>query len=208
MKNYISEHQNEIIVRFHIGRGGRFHNGGYKTFVGEENLQSVITSMSEQATIISEDENGNELPKSEWKLIYHDREVLSGEDIDELTGVIDVDGEYDTDICRYIEDCTDEELELIWKEIELDSIIVSGSHHEGLRTAVSELLDRPIVTHVKWYQSNVEVFTTLGCVSLHRDNYEDFDQDDVIEYLMDVYNLLKRDAKNIADEMESHEWIG
>lgn len=207
MKNYLAEHQNEIIVRFHIGRGGRFHNGGYKTFIGEENLQDVIRSMSDQATIISKDENGNELPKSEWKLIYHDREVLSGEDIDEFTGVIDVDGEYNTDICRYIEDCTDDELELIWHEITIESINVSGGTHEGLRAAVSELLDRPLVTRAKFYDSNAEIFTTLGCYNLQRDGFEEFDRDDVIETLMDVYNIHRGDAENIADEMESHEWI-
>lgn len=207
MKNYLAEHQNEIIVRFHIGRGGRFHNGGHKTFVGEENLQDVINSMSDQVTILNEDENGNELPKNEWKLLYHDRELLSGEDIDELTGVIDVDGDYNADICRYIEDCWDEELELIWYEIMIGSPCVSGSNHEGLRIAVSELLDRPLVTKVKWYSSNIEVFTTLGSHNISRDGYENFSKDDAIETLMDIYNLTRRDAENIAEDMEEHNWI-
>jgi hypothetical protein len=30
------------IVYFHIGRGGRFHNSGYKTFRGEKNIEQVL----------------------------------------------------------------------------------------------------------------------------------------------------------------------
>lgn len=113
------------IVRFHVGRGGHFNNPGHKTFVGEENLQYVIRMMH-NATIISEDENGNQLPESEWKLICNEQVVLEGEEINAEVGVIDIDGGYDTDICRYIEDCTDEELDLIATQI-LDGVLYGVS---------------------------------------------------------------------------------
>ena len=199
--------EKSIVVRFHIGRGGRFHNSGYKVFIGKENLQDVIRSMSETATIISEDENGNELPRNEWKLIYHDKVVLEGEEIEAETGVIDVDGTYNTDICRYIEDCTDEELELIWKSIEVNDLRTGCLSQEDLRQAVSELLDRPILTKVKMYSSNAEIFTTLNGWSIQRDKYCNLTPDEVIESLMDEYGLMKRDAEWIEGDMEIYEWI-
>lgn len=199
--------EKKIVVRFHIGRGGSFHNGGYKTFIGEENLQDVIMSMGENMTIISEDENGKELPRNEWKLIYHDHVVLEGEEIEAETGVIEVDGIYDTDICRYIEDCDEHELELIWEEIELDTSLVWSPNHDELRQAVSELLDRPLVTSMRFYPSNMELKTTLGGWNISRDDYQDMTPEGAIEALMEDYLLTRHDAEKVEDEMENYDWI-
>ena len=53
-------------VCFHIGRGGHFHNAGYKTF------NPNVTRLQEcfdEAMIIDQDEDGNELPADQWQLV-------------------------------------------------------------------------------------------------------------------------------------------
>lgn len=45
MKNSNNNNNNNTsIVYFHIGRGGRFHNQGHKTFEGIKDIQSVLNS--------------------------------------------------------------------------------------------------------------------------------------------------------------------
>ena len=43
------------VVHFHIGRGGRFHNPGYKTFVGVEDMHP-----SESSIVFEQDEDCND----------------------------------------------------------------------------------------------------------------------------------------------------
>ena len=99
MKTTILEEAQDLKVRFHIGRGGRFNNAGHKTYVGTVN---ELSDCFGDFIVISEDENGKTLPDSEWKLVDSGRNViLSGRDeIESETGIRDWDGEYDTDIVR------------------------------------------------------------------------------------------------------------
>lgn len=98
------------VVHFHIGRGGRFHNPGYKTFVGVEDMRS-----SESSMVFEQDEDGKPLPDEDWVLVDGGgSELMRGKaNILARTGRLDYDGEYNTDIFKYIEDCNDEEVELI-----------------------------------------------------------------------------------------------
>ena len=107
---------NKTVVHFHVGRGGKFHNGGYKEFKGVQDL----TLPNEYCTIIDTDENGNQLSDDEWILIEDSSEkvLLKGKNnIMSRTGVLDYDGKYDTDIYKYIEDCDEEELRLLHTSI-------------------------------------------------------------------------------------------
>ncbi len=102
----------ERIVCFHIGRGGRFFNAGHKSY------NSHITCLQDcfgDGMVISEDEEGNELPEEQWQLVDGaGRAVLTGRtEIDSETGVLDWDGEYDTDIVKHLYDCTDEEYQIL-----------------------------------------------------------------------------------------------
>lgn len=104
----------KTIVAFHIGRGGHYQNHGHKTFMPYvHKLQDCIDYSKH--TIISEDEDGNKLPDDKWLLVDGgDNVILEGrEEIECKTGILDWDGEYDTDIVKYIEDCNQDEIKLL-----------------------------------------------------------------------------------------------
>jgi len=101
-----------VIVAFHIGRGGRFYNSGFKTFLGELDFQDLQNRYSDVLYTKNRDDFGRfqkpVLCDSSGKIVSHD-------DTSGLIGQLDFDGDYDTAYCRYIEDCTDEELAIISK---------------------------------------------------------------------------------------------
>lgn len=103
-------------VAFHIGRGGRFNNGGYKSFI------PYITTLGElfdkTDMLIDTDDNGKPLSPDECKLISGGGVVLleGMDNISSETGVIERDGIYNTDIVKAVEDCNDEEVEILYKE--------------------------------------------------------------------------------------------
>lgn len=101
-----------VLVHFHIGRGGRFFNPGFKTYVGT--VRGLFDCFCE-ATVVSEDEDGKALPDDKWMLVDSGGHVtLTGrEEIESPVGVLDWDGDYDTDIVRYLSECGDEEYQLI-----------------------------------------------------------------------------------------------
>jgi len=110
--------ENKIIVAFHIGRGGRFYNAGHKTFLGELNFRDLQELNADNIFYRDRDERGRFM-KTE---IYDGAgSFVSDDDPKGLIGRLDFDGDYDTDYCKYIEDCTDEELQIIAKSIDFKS---------------------------------------------------------------------------------------
>ena len=105
----------EYIVAFHVGRGGRFHNPGYKTFV--QHITQLSDCFSESSIIFQEDEEGNSLPDEQWQLIDGGGNViLEGRDnIESDTGILEWDGSYDTDIVKYLSECDDSEIDIIYQ---------------------------------------------------------------------------------------------
>lgn len=131
--------EKKLIVAFHVGRGGRFFNPGHKTFNGH--VKRLSDCYEHNAFIHREDFNGNPLPDEEWILDNGSgRALLTGRDaIESPVGVLDWDGDYDTDIVKYIEDCDEVELELVyqaylmddaWMENELKEYIC---RHKGMK---------------------------------------------------------------------------
>lgn len=112
MANLACSNTARILVRFHIGRGGRFNNQGHKTYIG---TARGLSDCFGDAFIISEDPDGNVLPDKDWQLVDGGGNViLQGRNaIESPVGVLDWDGEYDTDIVRYLSECSDEEYRLI-----------------------------------------------------------------------------------------------
>lgn len=108
----------KIIVAFHTGRGGRFHNGGHVTFIGEKNFQDLILMNSNNLFEKNRDENGKFCKPY---LTDDSGNHITDDDIRGEVGTLDFDGQYDTDRAKYIEDCADWEIEKIAKSSEYKS---------------------------------------------------------------------------------------
>ena len=202
MNTTVFEEAQNIKVRFHIGRGGRFHNAGHKTYVGTVN--GLSDCFGESTMIISEDENGKPLPDSEWQLV-DGGVILSGRDeIESETGILDWDGEYDTDIVRHLSECDDDEYQLI-----LDTAERGGHVEEPVLAYACHELGKLLATNIKVYPSNMEVFTQEGCVHLECDNfsvYTEDEEDDVRELLADK-GFISESIDKIITKMEMNEWF-
>lgn len=117
------KNENEIgkaIVGFHIGRGGRFYNPGWKSY--NSNITCFNDVLSDMF-INDEDPDGNPLPDDEWTVTDGGGNVLleGRAEIEAETGVLDIDGNYDKYIVKRLEDCDENELMMIYK---------AGIHHE------------------------------------------------------------------------------
>lgn len=112
--------EQRIIVAFHTGRGGQFYNGGHKKFIGEKTFQDLITMNDQHLFTQNRDEKGRFT-----KLYITDQNgttIVAAEDFASETGVLDFDGQYDTDAAVYIDDCDDEEIRMIAESNEYKSI--------------------------------------------------------------------------------------
>ena len=203
MNTTILEGAQDLKVRFHIGRGGRFNNAGHKTYVGTVN---GLSDCFGDSIVISEDENGKTLPDSEWKLVDSGSNViLSGRDeIESDTGILDWDGEYDTDIVRHLSECDDDEYQLI-----LDAAERGAYVEKDVLAYVCSALGKLMATNIKVYPSNMEVFTQEDCVHLERDNFSVYnkdEEDDVRELLADK-GFISESIDEIIVKMEMYDWF-
>jgi len=88
MKNHYLKtlKNNTMILKFHIGRGGRFNNQGFLTFIGEERIDEGYPFEE----LFSDDERKEYIDSSGNDVGLTFDEAESG------IGVIDIDGEYNT----------------------------------------------------------------------------------------------------------------
>lgn len=203
MNTTILEEAQDMKVRFHIGRGGHFNNAGFKIYVGTVN---ELSDCFGDSIVISEDENGKTLPDSEWKLVDSGSNViLSGRDeIESETGILDWDGEYDTDIVRKLSECDDEEYQLI-----LDTAERGGHVEEPVLAYACHELGKLLATNIKVYPSNMEVFTQEGCVHLERDNFSVYtkDEEDEVRELLADKGFISESIDEIIVRMEVNGWF-
>ena len=192
-----------VKVWFHVGRGGRFNNGGHKTYRG------VVDQLSDcfgDATVIDFNEDGNPLPDEDWVLLDSGGNViLNGRDqIEAETGTLDWDGEYDTDIVRYLEDCDDDECQLI-----LDTAERGGHVEEPVLAYACHALGKLMATNIKVYPSNMEVFTQEGCTTLMRDNFDEYteDEEDEVRVRLEEKGFISESIDEIIDNMKIYQWF-
>lgn len=102
--------ENKIIVAFHIGRGGRFNNGGYVTFIGEKNFQDLIGLNSEH---LFEQNRVNGKFSKPYLTNLNGTIIVDSDEYNNEVGRLEFDTIYDTDYCKYIENCSDKELSII-----------------------------------------------------------------------------------------------
>lgn len=101
---------NEIIVAFHVGRGGFFNNSNHKSFLGEYTLQDLISKAIDEnkCWCDTEDIDGNVLDDDKWTLEDEGKILLEGRAaMESNVGTLDFDGEYDTDYAKHLDDCTE-----------------------------------------------------------------------------------------------------
>jgi hypothetical protein len=123
--------EKKVIVAFHIGRGGQFYNAGHKTYIGEKNLNDLI-KLNDLYYYDNEDREEGEKVEEGWYDAVGNFK-LTKEEGEQETGIIDLDGEFDTDIVRYLEDCTESELKLIAESNESKSYQLENELKELLK---------------------------------------------------------------------------
>lgn len=102
--------ERKIIVSFNIGRGGRFNNAGFKSYMGELNFQQLINLESNNCFVQTRDANGRFCKPF---ITDCNGNCVSDDDVNGEIGTLDFDGQYDTDYAKYIQDCTEQELDVI-----------------------------------------------------------------------------------------------
>ena len=133
----------ETIVAFHIGRGGKFFNGGILTYIGEKKLYEIdsdlyvhpehYVELSEKLSpdnralldelYANDDINAiaTQLGISVYELgepymfDFNSRKIISVKNYENGVGTLDIDGEYDTTYTKHLNECDSLELELIEK---------------------------------------------------------------------------------------------
>lgn len=119
MKTNNTNTENTIYVSFHVGRGGRFHNPGHISFIGEFDFQQLLKVCSDSLFWVQEtfDEDGNEKPLAESEWYVHDgtdMHLLAGRaEMEAKTGCLNFDNDYDKDYTTTLGDCDDAEMEAL-----------------------------------------------------------------------------------------------
>lgn len=104
----------DTIVSFHIGRGGRFHNPGHLSFIGEMDIKDLLRlcDNSRNWTFWQDrDSKGKFCTPGYYDtsgyLIISDKQIATG------IGWLEWDTIYDTDYSIRLEDCDEKELQAI-----------------------------------------------------------------------------------------------
>lgn len=198
--------QKQITVAFHIGRGGRFGNPGHKSF--NPNVTSLQDCFPESSMIIDLDENDNALPDEQWKLIDGgDNVVLEGrEAIESETGILEWDYDYNTDIVKYIEECTDEELELIYKAY-LNGEMLYSTYEEEIYAYVLQWKGLHKIEDVVFYKTNAKIVTAdwdeVGVPDFLWDGSEDVDEEGIRDW-MKQHDIDPVSIEKYADSFVEH----
>ena len=199
--NKNTEHLN---VWFHVGHDDRSYTTPCKRYI--DTVSALSDTFKEDSMVDKTDENGEPLPDSEWKLL--DRVgniILQGrEEIEAETGVIDWDALYDCDIVCNITECSDDEYKLILDAAEREEYV-----DEDVLSYACQRLGKLLATSIKVYPSNMEVFTQDGCVSLMRDNFSVYteDEEDEVRELLAGKGFIQKSIDEIIVEMEIYEWF-
>jgi hypothetical protein len=115
----------ETIVAFHIGRGGRFYNGGHLTFLGEGKISDYTEDCWPPVKI---DENSDSdlpepiddnSPEAEWTDCNGNSVGLTNAEYQSGIGRIDIDGEYNTTYTMRLGDIEEDSKE--WDAIFADN---------------------------------------------------------------------------------------
>ena len=104
-----NEKNERVVVAFQVGSFSKyFHKRrGTLTYLGEFNFRDILYIRYND--IFIKNVNGKKVITDEMG------NIISDDDPSGDIGVLDFDGDYDTTYCKYLEDCSDIEIEIINK---------------------------------------------------------------------------------------------
>ena len=196
-----------IIVCFHVGRGGYLNNPGQKTYNPYVKTLQDIYNSTDNCFIINEDEDGNELPDEEWLLTdAGGKIILEGrKEIESPVGILEWDTIYDTDIVRYIEDCTDDEIEILYNElINYKYMDDDVADYVCRKKGMKRVVDR--IGNIILSQSTMKVTHQDGIDTYERDTFKGMDEYDVRKFLKEE-RFTPDSIREIVSYMEIKEWL-
>ena len=196
-----------IIVCFHIGEDDYNHNPGHKTYCSHvKNLQEFLHYNN--AFINFEDEDGNELPDDEWTLTDQGGNIIleGRQEIESPVGVLEWDYDYDTDIARYIEDCDDEEIDLIYNTLisGVEFVERDVTDYVCRKKGKKRVVDQ--IGNISFSQSTMKVTHQDGVDTYERDTFKGMDEYDVRKFLKEE-RFTPDSIREIVSYMEIKEWL-
>lgn len=96
------------ILAFHVGRGGRFHNQGHLSFIGE----NTIDKFTENLFLRNRDEKGRFI-SPEYFTEAGNKVGLTEKECESGIGRINIDNSYDTTYTTSIDNLSENEIEAI-----------------------------------------------------------------------------------------------
>ena len=196
-----------IIVCFHVGRGGYLNNPGQKTYNPYVKTLQDIYNSTDNCFITNEDEDGNELPDEEWTLTDQGGNIIleGRQEIESPVGVLEWDGIYDTDIVKYIEDCTDDEIEILYNElINYKYMDDDVADYVCRKKGMKRVVDR--IGNISLSQSTMKVTHQDGIDTYERDTFKGMDEYDVRKFLKEE-RFTPDSIREIVSYMEIKEWL-
>lgn len=197
--HFSSQLSSSILVHFHIGRGGRFYNQGHKTFLGTANNLSDFFG---KGFLYSEDDDGNALPDKDWKLLDGAGNIIleGREAIESPVGVLDWDGDYDTDIVRYLSECSDEEYQLI-----IDAYNNNEYVDDDIIAYACQATDQLLLRKIQFTEDGgMDVQTQNKTIHFTRDDFSNVNE--AKELLLDV-GFIEDSVESISRAMDNEFWF-
>ena len=194
-----------IIVCFHVGRGGYHNNPGYKSF---NPYVHIIQDLFEDGFLNCEDEDGNTLPDEEWTLTDQGGNIIleGRQEIESPVGVLYWDYDYDTDIAKYIENCYDEEIDLIYNTLisGIEFVEKDVADYVLRKKGMKRVVDR--IGNICLSQSTMKVTHQDGIDTYERDTFKGMDEYDVRKFLKEE-RFTPDSIREIVSYMEIKEWL-
>ena len=196
-----------IIVCFHVGTDGYNNKPGHKTYCScVKNLQEFLHYNN--AFINCEDEDGNPLPDDEWTLTDQGGNIIleGRQEIESPVGVLYWDYDYDTDIAKYIEDCDDEEIDLIYNTLisGIEFVEKDVADYVCRKKGMKRVVDR--IGNICLSQSTMKVTHQDGIDTYERDTFKGMDEYDVRKFLKEE-RFTPDSIREIVSYMEIKEWL-
>ena len=194
-----------IIVCFHVGRGVYLNNPGYKSF---NPYVHSIQDLFEDGFVNCEDEDGNPLPDDERTLTDQGGNIIleGRQEIESPVGVLYWDYDYDTDIAKYIEDCDDEEIDLIYNTLisGIEFVEKDVADYVCRKKGMKRVVDR--IGNISLSQSTMKVTHQDGIDTYERDTFKGMDEYDVRKFLKEE-RFTPDSIREIVSYMEIKEWL-